>query len=615
MIARSCIERIKSSVNIYDVVAPYVALKRCGSNWRGLSPFNLEKTPSFFVMPTKGVFRCFSSGNAGDIFRFIQLQENVSFADAVEMVANRFNIPIEYERAANREARPYARKSLFDLHELACSFFMENFHAPGEIGEKIREYWIAERKFSLDVAIENGIGFGGDGDSSLVKKMLAAKFSLAAIKASGIFYYRENETDPYRCVCRFNSRLTIPIRDVQGRIVGFSARSIPGIGKKNELSDAKYVNSPETEIFHKGSLLFGLDRARQHLEPGDALWMVEGQFDAMRCWANGISTAVAPQGTAITDIQLGTLRRYAIHLHCMLDGDGAGLKAAERLLPMAMAAGLDVKFFILPDGSDPDSYFREDFERRFESLRTQGKTGMQFLLWRFLPDMGHVTAQEKAEALEKIYGVIAMADSSVARESYLAELVASANLDRHAVFQDFKSFLTGRKFSAVSMAIPSEKKGKIPQKLSSADGQLLAIVLADERIGEEVAQFLDQPFLQNLSSDEGKILLKVLNEIKNDMRLGMHILDDSHLFSDDEKNLAYALIADLNEDCERVAAANMCLKKLHLNFVGGEIDKVNEEFRKISLDEDGRIRTLQRRRLDLREMLKHPPQIFYCRTQ
>jgi DNA primase len=566
-------------------------------------------------MPAKGIFRCFSSGNAGDIFRFVQLQENVAFVDAVEMVANRFNIPIEYEKTARREARPHARKSLFDLHELVCNFFVENFLAPGEIGEKVREYWTEERKFSLDVAAENGIGFGGGGDSSLVKKILAAKFTPEAMAASGIFYHRENETDPHRYTSRFHARLTIPIRDIQGRIVGFSARVIPGIGGKNELSDAKYINSPETEIFHKGSLLFGLNRARQHLSLGEPVWMVEGQFDVLRCWSNGIGAAVAPQGTAITDAQLSALRRYTVHLHCMLDGDGAGLKAAERMLPMAMAAGLDVKFFIFPDGSDPDSYFREDFEARFKSLFASGKTGIQFLAWRFLPNGIPITAQEKAEALKKIYEVIAVADSSVARESYLTELVDAANLDRNAVFQDFKSFLTRRKFAGAPSAISGEKTVKTQKKLSSAEDQLLAIVLSDSKIAAEVAQFFERPFLQNLSSSGGKILLKVLNEVKNDVRFGMHILDDLQLFSDGERNLACALVADLSEDCECTIVANMCLKKLHANFIGGEIDKTNGEFRKISLDEDCSIKNLQRRRLDLREMLKHPPQIFCSGTQ
>ncbi|MDR1890710.1 MAG: DNA primase [Puniceicoccales bacterium] len=609
MITRNCIDKIKNSVDIYDVVSPYVMLKRCGINWRGLSPFNQEKTPSFFVMPAKKMFRCFSSGNAGDIFRFVQLKENVSFGDAVEMIAGRFNIPLEFEKSATFEAKPYTKKTLFELHELVCDFFIKNFYANDARGEKIRRYWVENRKFSLDVARENGIGFAGNDDRALMKKISNAGYSLDAIKASGIFYFRENETDPHRfTIMRFNSRLTIPIRDIQGKIVGFSARLVDGMGQTNNLADAKYINSPATEIFQKGTILFGLDRARQYLEPNDAFWMVEGQFDAMRCWDNGINTAIAPQGTAITDAQLSTLRRYTMRLNCMLDGDGAGLKAAERMLPMAIGAGIDVKFFILPEGHDPDSYFCEDFESRFQTLQQSAMTGIEFLANRWLIKK-NITAQEKAEALTKIYEIISVAESAIVQKSYLDELSMAADLDQHAVFQDFKSFLKKKPFSKGLVAATGKTQEKEHQKISTAESQLLAIILSNDKIAKQMLDVHEQPFLQNLTSCEGKVLLKVLNEIKEYMWEGIAKLEALPLFSDDEKNLMYSLLADFDEDCEPLVVANACLRKLYSDFIKREINKINDSFRKISLDESDSIKTLQKCRLNLREMLKNPPQI------
>ncbi|MDR0693149.1 MAG: DNA primase [Puniceicoccales bacterium] len=608
MITRDCLDKIKNFVDIYDVVSPYVTLKRCGVNWRGLSPFNQEKTPSFFVMPAKKMFRCFSSGNAGDIFRFVQLKENVPFTDAVEMIAERFNIPLEFEKSATFETKPYAKKTLFELHGLVCDFFVKNFHANNAWGEKIRRYWVENRKFSLDVARENGIGFAGNDDRALIEKILQAGYSLDAIKASGIFYARENETDPRRFMGRFNSRLTIPIRNIQGKIIGFSARFVDAMGQQNNFSDAKYINSPATEIFQKGSILFGLDRARQYLEPNGTFWMVEGQFDAIRCWDNGIDTAIAPQGTAVTDAQLITLRRHSVHLNCMLDGDNAGLKAAERLLAMAMAAGLDVKFFILPEGQDPDSYFCEDFENRFQRLQRSGITGIEFLANRWLVKK-NITAQEKVEVLRRIYEIISVAESSIVQKSYLDELSMAANLDRHAISQDFKSFLQKKPFAKDSKVVVDRTAEMPHKKLSTAESQLLAIILSNDGIAKRVLDFYEQPFLQNLTSHEGKVLLKVLNEIKEYMWEGIAKLEGSPLFSDDEKNLIYFSLADFDEECDHLAIANLCLRKLHSNFIGKEIDKVNDSFRKISLDESDSIRTLQECRLNLRKMLKHPPQI------
>jgi DNA primase len=610
MITRNCIERIKNSVDIYDVVSPYVALKRCGANWRGLSPFNQEKTPSFFVMPGKKIFHCFSSGNAGDIFRFIQLQENVSFADAVEMIANRFNIPIEFEKSHGHEPRSYSRKSLFDVNEFACDFFVKNFHLHDTSGEKIRQYWTDVRKFSMDVARENRLGFAGHNDRLLVQKLLDAGFSFDTIKASGIFYYRDGETDPHRCIMRFNSRMTIPICDIQGRIVGFSARFVDGISRKDDFADAKYINSPETEIFHKGCLLFGLHRARQYLDSEDVFWMVEGQFDAMRCWDNAINTAIAPQGTAITDVQLNTLRRYTSKISCMLDGDSAGLKAAERVLPMTFAAGLDIKFFILPEGNDPDSYFREDFVNKFALLKKSSMSCIEFLASRFSINRKGITAHEKAEALTRIFEIISMSDSSVVRNSHLEELATVTTLDRYAISQDFKTFLTKRKFVGTPVVAADAMNDKPSQKLSSAEGQLLSIVLNNNDVANEVAKFMGESFLQNLSSHEGKILLKILNEIKECMWEGMHTLDNQQLFSDDERNVLYASVAGFDEDCDPVSAANVCLRKIFLDFVKGEINAINEEIRKNSLDESDTMRTLQNDRLNLRKMLAHPPQIF-----
>ncbi|MDR3144629.1 MAG: DNA primase [Puniceicoccales bacterium] len=609
MITSDCIKKIKDSVDMCDVVSPYVTLKRCGANWRGLSPFNQEKTPSFFVMPAKRMFRCFSSGNAGDIFCFIQLKENVSFFEAVEIVAHRFNIALEFEKSTAKSSGGNARKTLFDLHELACDFFVKNFHGDGAMGERIRRYWTEKRKFTIDVARENGIGFGGDGGRVLVKKMLDGGFSADAMRASGIFYHRDGETDPLRFGLRFGGRLTIPIRDIHGRIVGFSARFVDGISPADSLADAKYINSPETGIFNKGSLLFGLHRARKSILPGGAFWMVEGQLDAIRCWDVGINTAIAPQGTAITDTQLGILRRYTAKLNCMLDGDSAGLKAAERMLQMAMGAGLDVKFFILPEGSDPDSYFREDFANRFQLLQESGMSAIEFLANRLL--MGRkITAQEKADALARIYEVIAMAESSIARASYLDELAKVAHLDGYALAQDFNSFSTKRKFSNVTPLV--QPNGTEPQrgKISSAEGQLLALILADEEIGRKVACFIDHPFLQNLSSNEGKILPKVLNEIRECMWEGISTLGGSQLFSEDEKILMYAALADFVDDCAHVDAVNACFRKLHSLFVKEQICEVNRDLQKIPASASAEVKNFQMRRMHLREMLKHPPQIF-----
>ena len=612
MITRSCIERIRNSVDIYDVVSQYVVLKKCGANWRGLSPFNQEKTPSFFVMPAKKVFRCFSSGNAGDVFRFIQLVENVSFGEAVEMIAAKFGMPLEFEVTQKKqEDRPYSRKSLFDIHDLVCREFVKNFSSNTKDAKKVREYWVNERKFSLEVANDNCIGFADHDGRALIKKLLDAGFAFDAIKGSGVFFYKDGETDPYRGLMRFRSRLTIPIRDIQGRIIGFSARVVDGVTPEDDSFGAKYVNSSETDIFHKGSILFGLDHARQSIASDGDVWLVEGQFDVFRCWSNGLHNVVAPQGTSVTDVQLGVIGRYTRRLNCMLDGDDAGLKAAERMLPLAIRAGIDVSFYVIPDGHDPDSFFREDFEKKFRIIRNRGVSGIEFLVNRLLNGVEKLTVQSKVAALSKIYDVIAEADSSVAREGYLDELSGYSGLDRHALEQDFSKFISNKKFVDIRPAVQEVGKNRDDSiKIDSAEERLLAVVLSDMKIACAVSNLIDQDFFYKIQTDAGKLLLKILNEVHEGMWIGTSSLDNVDLFSDVEKNLAYTLIADEDDDADKLEIANMCLRKLYCDFIKCELGKINDEMKKISIDDNESMRRLQSFKMDLRGMLKTPPQVL-----
>lgn len=608
MIKQESIDRIRESVDIYDVVSSYVHLKKSGSNWKGLSPFTHEKTPSFFVVPAKRIFHCFSSGKAGDVIRFVQLVENVSFVDAVEMLGRRFGIPILYEQRTGENKRAYTRRSLYDLHERACQIFEENFQSSTPLAEKMRHYWEEGRQFPMDVAKEYQIGFGGTNGAHFVKRLLQDGFSVELLKESGLFYSKEDEKDPMRFGLRFLGRLVIPIRDIQGRIVGFSARYVEGITPPSELADAKYINSPETEIFHKGSLLFGMDRARQHLQhESDPIWLVEGQFDAIRCWTNGILTAVAPQGTAITDTQLEIIRRYTPRIHCMLDGDAAGIKAAERMLPMAMAAGLDVRFFILPAQNDPDSYFRNDFSARFQKLLASGEDSIEFLYNRWLRQK-NLSPQERASTLMRIYEIVALAESAVAKEGYMRELAKWSGIDSYALWQDFNGYIHKQKFTSSVrdpiVSLPAEAH----KKLDTAEGVLLGIVENHSEVAQAVVPFLNEPFMQALSTPDGHLLQKVLNEMSEGMWEGSASINNDALFSEDEKNRLYALLAEEMDDDTIFSLANECLKKLFLRFLHQKMEVINTEIAR-SLKDTKRLTELMSERSDLKKKAKDFPKI------
>lgn len=609
MITRQCLDNIKETIDIYDIVSPYVNLKKCGANWRGLSPFTTEKTPSFFVIPAKRMFKCFSSGNAGDLFRFIQLKENVSFVEAVEMIANKFNLKLEFDdKNKNDLDVKYSKKDLIEINEIANLIFIRNFNANDPFGVKIKDFWQKTRNFDLNVAKENGIGVCKNDEKFLLEK-LSKQFSLSAIKESGLFYFKEDSNDLSSFKLRFRFRLTIPIRDIQGRIVGFSARAIPEI--TSSASDAKYINSPETSIFHKGNLLFGLHQARLHINEANQFWIVEGQFDVLRCWATGILTAVAPQGTAITDTQLSILHRYSPNLNCMFDGDEAGLRAADKLLHMSMSVGLEVKFYILPPSEDPDSFLKSCTQTQIKDfIKSSGMSAMEFAVKRYIPTPSLISGRQKADALQNIYEIIACTNSSIMHESLLDEVAQLCNFNRRAIGQDFNTFYQRKKFNnPLPVKFSIENSQSKNQKMDSAECQLLAICLDNANIAKKIANILDFEVLASLNSSEGKLLIKLLNEIGEGLWDDINSLNNSEIFSEEEKNVAYSVLAEFNIEEDILKLVNFCLMKLHSRFYRRKINELDKKISKISLDEKDMIRNLQRDRLYLREQVSLYPQI------
>ncbi len=608
MITRQCLDYIKDTVDIYDVVSPYVNLKKCGSNWRGLSPFTSEKTPSFFVMPTKKMFKCFSSGNAGDLFRFIQLKENVSFYEAVEMIADRFNIKLEFENIDKRHSKETSKKkTFFEINEVANNIFVKNFNLNDAFGKKVRSFWENVRNFSLLEAQKYSIGLCKNDEQQLLTE-LKKYFSLEELKKCGLFYFSSDNYSSFKL--RFRYRLTIPIRDIQGRIVGFSARAVPEL--TSVLTDAKYINSPETEIFHKGNLLFGLYEARLHINECDHFWLVEGQLDVLRCWEKGLTTAVAPQGTAITDTQLQILKRYSSNLYCMLDGDKAGLRAAERLLHMAINAGLDVKYFLLPSGQDPDDFLKNISPETLQNfIKKSGLSIMEFAVKRYLPNSSSMSGRQKANALKNIYEIISNSDLSIIHESFLDEISQLCDLDRRAIGQDFETFLKKKRFSD-PLSINNNSIDKIENqsnKINTVESQLIAICIEDPGLAKKISDIIEYDALTKSNLKESTILIKILNEAHEGLWEGINSLNNTKIFSEEERNTACSIFADISFPESIEFLANSCLKTIHIRFFKEKIAEIDKKISKISLDEKDMIRNLHKDRMYLRKRISLFPQI------
>ena len=600
-VKQSSIETLKHQVNLVDVVSPYAQLKRAGRSWKGLSPFTQEKTPSFYVHPDRGFYKCFSTGEGGDCFTFIMKQENLEFIEAVEFLAKKFNITLEYEAGGPSHEEVSLRKQIFELHEIATTWFHQRFLESKEAAP-VRDYWKNQRSFTPETAKEVKIGYAPAARDAFALYCKKRNLSTAAMHQSGLFFARDGERNHEYFKSRFRGRLMIPIRDVQGRVVAFTARQLPQTPEDDPAREAKYVNSPETPIFHKGRILFGMDHARTHLKDGSSFLLVEGQLDAIRCWSVGLHTAVAPQGTAITDDQMHLLRRYEPNsIECLLDGDSAGRKAALRALPLAFKAGLEFRFLLLPEKTDPDDLLRKQGSNALEGLRKTAKSGIELLIADNLPEDRAPTTHEKTTALRAVFELLHHVPSEVAREDYIQIAARLVSVDPQAALRDFQKVPAPRaNFKGEQAAKPSPKPAQDPL-LTQATWELLWLILHHPEYGDQLSEIIDYEWI-NINSTTGKLLSRLLAELREGMIDSVEQIENIIDSVEERQLLADIHSRELSVE-EPTKQIVFCLERLRRKFVEAQIKNLEQKI--INSDPDTQIR-LMRERKEILSKVSHP---------
>ncbi len=610
-ISRKCIEDIKRHVNIYDVVSPVVSLKKSGRNFVGLSPFTNEKTPSFFVLPEKNMFKCFSSNYAGDIFRFIELHDKLNFNEAIETIANRFNQPLEYDSHSSVSTEPRSlRREIIDIHEHATDFYHRKFMGDHPLAEEIRTYWTRDRNFDTETAEKYKIGFSPPEDNELIELLLKKEYSLQALKKCGLFYYRDRENNPQHFKPRFRGRLLIPIRDYQGQVIAFTARQLHITPSDDPARQAKYINSPETPVFHKSSVIFGMEQARLHIDEVGYFILVEGQLDALRCWQCGFNTAVAPQGTSITDSQLILLKRYSSYINCVLDGDAAGQKAALRLIPMALRRGIEIRFIVLPPNTDPDTFLSNNGRDAFTILQDQALPAIDFLIRSLLPDKDP-SPQTKAEAIGQLFAIIMESEMLVVQDEYLQKAADLMKLDRASLQSDFNWFKRkkGRRSDSYEPEPYTKNENKSDtSQLTTAEYELLCCVFQNPQLGAPISEVIDVEWI-DASLLYGRLLSRVIADIQEGLWEGTDNLDQL-LENEDEKNCFYSLLAE--EKCfeDPLKVANDCVKVIMDKFSRNRLKQLEQKIANLPTPSD-KYPQLQRQMIELRKIKKNIPQIQY----
>lgn len=564
-IAQRSIESLKHQVNLVDVVSTYVQLKRAGKSWKGLSPFTQEKTPSFYVHPDRGFYKCFSSGEGGDVFTFVMKQENLEFFEAVEFIAKKFNINLEYEEGGPSREQVSLRKLIYELHELATYYYHQCF-LKSEEAAPVREYWQEQRGFSMETADEVKIGYAPASRNAFALYCRDKKISPAAMHQSGLFFARDNEQNYENFKSRFRGRLMIPIRDVQGRVVAFTARQLPQTPADDPAREAKYVNSPETPIFHKGRILFGMDHARTHIKDKEGFLLVEGQLDAIRCWSVGLHTAVAPQGTALTEDQVHLLRRYdPAYVECLLDGDSAGRKAAVKYIPLAFKAGLEFNFLLLPEKADPDDLLREHGADALNPLRKQAKSGIELAVLDSLPEGRAPTTRDKTTALRSVFDLLQHVPSEVAREDYIQIASRLLNVDSVAALRDFQKAPKPTQYNTGTSQTPPTPKPARDPLLTQATWELLWLVSHYPEYGNKLSEIIDYEWI-NTSSPAGCLLDRILAELKEGLIEDATQTENLIESVEDRKLLAEINLKDLEIENPK-AHIEACLQTLYKNFL------------------------------------------------
>ena len=407
------VEQIKQKLTILDVVGSYVKLTRAGKHHRGLSPFNKEKTPSFYVNPERGSYYCFSSGQGGDMFTFIEKMEGVDFKGALKILADKAGVEIVYERGSSG-ADKGKKDRLYEAMARAESFYtgllMDGKDVPGSAYS-----YALGRGLSVETIKNWGLGFAPDGWRGLLEKLMADGFTQAELVAAGLIKEADEKKGTY--YDRFRNRLMFPIRDSAGRTVAFTGRAL------DPNDQAKYLNSPETDLYKKSEILFGMDRAKDAIRVRGFALLVEGQMDLLMLHQIGFTNAIALSGTALSPQHLHLMKRYADNLMLALDSDRAGLAASQKNAITALRAGMRVKAVRMPTGKDPADMAQEDpkdLTKRIAEAHTIVEFFLSVLAENYPDSLRLIVASERA-----VLPLIASMDSAMEREHFVG-IVARA---------------------------------------------------------------------------------------------------------------------------------------------------------------------------------------------
>ena len=435
MIDRQTVERIKDAANIVDVVSEFVTLRKAGANYKGLCPFHNEKTPSFFVSPSRGTCHCFGCGKGGTPVGFIMEHEQMTYPEALRWLANKYHIEIKERELTDEERREQSeRESMFIINEWARGYFEDTLRNTAD-GVAIGMQYFRSRGFRDDIIKKFQLGFDSNDRHALARTALEKGYKEEFLLKTGICY----KTDRGELIDRYAGRVIFPWIGVSGKVVGFGGRKLDAATKGVQ---QKYVNSPDSDIYHKDHELYGIYQAKKAIAKEDRVYMVEGYTDVISMHQCGIENVVANSGTALSVHQIHTLHRFTSNITLLYDGDAAGIHAALRGTDMLLSEGMNLKVLLLPEGEDPDSFARKhtasDFRKYIEEKQTDFIQFKTDLLLKNERD-----PLKRSEAINSIVESISKIQNQILRDTYLHDCSVRMGIAEATLINQMNRFIRG----------------------------------------------------------------------------------------------------------------------------------------------------------------------------
>ena len=600
MIDHATIERIKDAANIVEVVSEFVTLRKSGSNYKGLCPFHDEKTPSFYVSPARGTCHCFGCGKGGNPVGFIMEHEQMTYPEALRWLARKYHIEIKERELSDNEKREQSeRESMFIVNEWAASYFQHLMHDTAD-GVAIGMQYFRSRGFRDDIVSKFQLGFDSTDRRALAQEALRKGYKEDFLLKTGICY----KNDRGELIDRYAGRVIFPWIGISGKVVGFGGRLLDS---RTKGVNQKYVNSPDSEIYHKDRELYGIYQAKKAIAKEDRVYMVEGYTDVISMHQCGIENVVANSGTALSVHQIHILHRFTSNITLLYDGDAAGIHAALRGTDMLLSEGMNLKVLLLPDGDDPDSFARkhsaEDFRKYIEEHQTDFIEFKTDLLLRNERD-----PLKRSEAINSIVRSISFVTNPILRDTYLHDCSVRMGINEATLINTLNNFIRSNREETASSLNNSQSTQTATQnsklKIQNSPSPLQQASKVEQMLVELIVRNGDTIIYNNVETEDGTTVnLNVAQYIAYNLGvdglkfanpLNSRILDEAVNHAGDENFCAEQFFLHHSDiEISRIAT-DLCMDKYQL-FDEQKAARADEEKNadELRVEEENRIEALR----------------------